>query len=118
MRLVLVLISCFATCVLGQTVVSSQVQVTETGYAVNRVTQLWSATMTVVNTSQAPISGPIAAALTNLPAGVILENATGIYGGAPYIEISSGTLAAGASAQVTIQFNKSPSFTPVTYSGL
>jgi len=44
-----------------------------------------------------------------------------MFGGNPYIIVSAGTLAAGASASVAIQFknptNGSISFTPVTYSG-
>jgi len=59
--------------------------------------------------------------LTNLSSNATMMNETGMFGGNPYIIVSAGTLAAGASASVAIQFknptNGSISFTPVTYSG-
>jgi hypothetical protein len=102
--------------------VSGQVSVTETGFAVNHATGLWTSTLRVQNTSAAPIGGPIEVVLTNLSANATMMNETGaVGGGVPYIVVSAGTLAAGASASVAIQFknstNGSISFTPVTYSG-
>jgi uncharacterized repeat protein (TIGR01451 family) len=101
----------------------TQVQVTETGFGVNRVTKLWTATMTVTNTSGAAISGPIEVVLTNLGgSGVTMSNNTGLLDGIPFITVPEETLAPGASVQVPIQFlnpnNVFVTFTPVTYSGV
>jgi hypothetical protein len=101
--------------------VSGQVSVTQTGFAVNRATGLWTSTLTVHNTSAAPISGPIEVLLTNLSSNATMTNETGVVGVNPYILVSAGTLAPGASVSVAIQF-KNPSdgsitFTPVAYSG-
>jgi hypothetical protein len=101
--------------------VSGQVSVTQTGYAVNHATGFWTSTLTVHNTSAAPIGGPIEVVLTNLSSNVTMMNETGAFGVTPYIIVSAATLAAGASASVAIQFknpsNGSITFTPVTCSG-
>jgi hypothetical protein len=103
--------------------VSGQVSVTQTGFAVNRATGLWTSTLTVHNTSAAPIGGPIEVVLTNLSSNATMMNNTGVVNGStPYILVSAGTLAPGGSASVPIQF-KNPSdgsitFTPVAYSGV
>ena len=100
--------------------VSSQVNVTQNGFTRNHSTGLWSATLTVMNTSSAPIGGPVQVVLANLTAGVTMTNNTGVFG-YPYITVSAGTLAPGASASVSIQFlnpsNGLINYTPVTYSG-
>jgi hypothetical protein len=66
-------------------------------------------------------SGPIEVVLTNLSANAAMMNETGTFGGGPYILVTAGTLAPGASASVAIQFtnstNGSITFTPVAYSG-
>ena len=101
--------------------ISSQVSVTQTGFGRNRATGVWSATMTVTNTSGAAISGPIQVVLTALPAGVTMVNNTGTRNGNPYITVSAGALAPGATVSVTIQFmnpsNGFITYTPVTDSG-
>ena len=103
--------------------VSGSVQVTSSGLAYSRVTQEFIGTITVTNTSGSSIAASISVAMTNLPSTVTLANATGYINGAPYIQVlSSGSLAPGQSATVTVEF-KNPSnviinLTPVTYSGL
>jgi hypothetical protein len=101
--------------------VSGQVSVTQTGFAVNHATNLWTSTLTVRNTSAAPIGGPIEVVLTNLSSNATMTNETGAFGGNPYIIVSAGTLAAGASVSAPIQFSNptkgSITFTPVVYSG-
>jgi len=101
--------------------VSGQVSVTQTGFAVNHATSLWTATLTVYNTSATPIGGPIEIVLTNLSSNATMMNATGVFSGNPYILVSAATLAPGASVSVPIQFKNpsdgSISFTPVAYSG-
>jgi hypothetical protein len=103
-------------------IVSSQVRVTETGFAVNHATKLWTATMTVTNASGVAIDGPIEVVLTSLGgAGVAMTNSTGTLSGMPYITVSEGALAPGARVQVSVQFlnpnNGFITFTPVAYSG-
>jgi hypothetical protein len=101
--------------------VSAQVTVTQTGFARNRATGYWSATMTVTNTSATAISSPVQVVLTNLTAGVTMVNGSGTSNGSPYITVSTVPLAPGAAVSVTIQFlnpsNGSITYTPVTYAG-
>lgn len=102
--------------------VSSDVSVTHSGFARNHATGLWVATLTVKNTSGSILKGPIQVVLTKLPSGVTMTNSTGIYNGSPYITVSTNSLAAGASANVSIQFinpsNGSISSTAIAYSGV
>jgi hypothetical protein len=101
-------------------VVSGKVSVSQTGFVRNHATGIWSAAMTVTNTSGAQISGPIEVVLTGLSSNVTMVNQTGTLIGSPYIRVSVAALAPGASASVSIQF-QNPSngfitYTPVTYS--
>jgi len=101
--------------------VSGQVSVTHTGYGRNRATGVWTATLTMKNTSGTAISGPVQLVLTKLTANVTMVNNTGVRNGDPYITVSAGTLATGASANAMIQFtnpsNGFINFTPATFSG-
>jgi hypothetical protein len=78
--------------------------------------------MTVTNVGVNPIAGPVQVLFTNLTAGVNLKNNTGMYQGAPFLTVSAGSIAPGASVSVSIQFtNPSISliqFTPTTDTGL
>ena len=101
--------------------VSALVSVTQTGFVRNRATELWVATLTVTNKGGSIISGPLQVVLTNLSPNATMANNSGIRNGWPYIAASSGLLAPGASASVTIEF-QNPSdgyitFTPMTDSG-
>lgn len=102
-------------------IVSGQVTVTQNGFARNRATGIWSATVKVTNASGTAITGPIEVALTNLTPGVTMVNNTGTFSGSPYITVSPTNLAAGASANVVIQVtnpsNGFINYSPVTYSG-
>ena len=101
--------------------VSSQVKLSQTGFSHNRSTGMWVTSLTVKNTSFATIQGPIEVVFNNLPPGVTLVNASGIYNGSPYITVTGSSLAAGASVSVMLEFmnptNGFISYTPVTYSG-
>ena len=100
--------------------VSSRVSVTTNGFVRNRATGLWTATMTVTNTSAQAIVGPVDVIISNLTAGDTMTNSTGVTGAPPqpYIRVSNGNINAGASVQVQITFtnptNGFISFTPVT----
>ena len=106
----------------GPANVSGEVSVTSSGLVYSHLTHTFSGTVIVLNTSGQSIAGPIEIVLTNLTAGVTLINATGTFGGNPYITVlASGNLAAGQSANVAIRFsdpsNASIHFSPVVYSG-
>ena len=79
------------------------------GYTVNRRTNIVSQIVTVKNLGSTPVAGPVQLVLDNLTNST-LTNATGTTAnnppnGSPYITLSSGPLAAGSSATVTLQFN-------------
>ncbi len=101
--------------------VSHGVNVTHNGFGRHRTTGVWTATLTVKNISGDSLAGPIQVALTRLASNVTMVNPTGTRNGDPYITVTTGTLAPGASASVTIQFNNPSNhfieFTSVTYSG-
>ncbi len=97
----------------------AQVSVTESNLVYNRSTKLYTANLTLTNTSVNPISSEVAVYLNNLPSGVTLANQVGIYNGAPYTTVANGGLAAGASLIVPVQFsnpsNAPINFTPVAF---
>jgi hypothetical protein len=104
--------------------VSSQVQFNETGFSVNRLSKLWTSTITVANQGTATIAGPVQVVLNGLMPGangITMSNNTGLRNGLYYITVSPGSIAPGGSASVYIQFmnpnNALISFTPVTDSG-
>jgi hypothetical protein len=101
--------------------VSSQVSVTHSGFGRNRTSGVWTATLTVKNTGGTAVNGPVQVVLTKLSANVTMVNSIGAHNGDPYVTVSTGNLAPGASVNVMIQFNNPSNgfinFTPVTYSG-
>jgi hypothetical protein len=99
-----------------------QVTVLASGLTYSRLTQTFSATLSIVNLTNAAISGPFQIVLDSLTPGVTLANASGTFGGWPYITVpATASLAAGQAATVNVVF-KNPSnaiinFAPVSYSG-
>jgi Big-like domain-containing protein/BACON domain-containing protein len=81
--------------------VSSSVSVTSTGLSYNKIKQQGTETVTVKNTSAQSISGPVELVL-GLSAGVTAVNNTGTFNGNPYWTVTAGSIAPGASAQVTV----------------
>ena len=71
--------------------------------------------MSFTNTSGAAISGAVQFQLIGLSAGVTLDNKSGDHAGAPYVTISAGPIAAGATVNVTTTFSN-PSKTSIVYS--
>jgi hypothetical protein len=90
--------------------VSSQVQVTTSGYVYSRAAGGYSGTVTILNIGATPIATPIQSVFTNLVAGATLSNATGTvpsgpYAGAPYIAVpGTAPLAPGASVSFPVKF--------------
>jgi hypothetical protein len=101
--------------------VSNEVSISQGPFGRDSSPGMWSATMYVYNTSGSTISGPIQVLFTNLAPGVAMVNNTGTYQNSPYITVTTGTLAPGASAGVVLQvYNPARTdvtYTPVTYSG-
>jgi hypothetical protein len=101
--------------------VTASVSVTgSSGIVYNRGTQTGTETITITNTSNATINGPLQLLLTISNSAVKPGNSTGTYQGNPYWT-SSGSLAPGASVNITVTFTYSlgTTFTtaPTVYSG-
>jgi hypothetical protein len=101
---------------------TSSVSITSTGLSYSRSSKQYSGALTITNTSSAALPAPLQLVRSNLPGGDTLANATGTGAAGPYITaVSSGSLAAGASVQVTVRIDApqsaAPTFTPLVYSG-
>ena len=93
---------------------TGKIAINKFGLARNLRTGLWTGNITLTNTGSSAFSGPIFI-LFDLPAGAILENATGTYDGMAYLEVSVASLAAGATTSaITVSFNTNVS--PLAYS--
>jgi len=97
--------------------VSSSVSVTSTGLSYNKIKQQGTETVTVKNTSAQTISGPLELVL-GLSAGVTAVNSTGTFNSNPYWTITAGSLAPGASAQVTVTLGYASGATVTTTSSV
>jgi uncharacterized repeat protein (TIGR01451 family) len=80
--------------------VTNQVSEIASGLLYNRVTHVFSGTLTVTNNGAA-ISGPIELLFQNLTPGVTLLNAAGSYQGSPFLSIANG-LGPGQSVQLLV----------------
>lgn len=91
------------------------------GLSVNRVTGKYSGNVTITNTGDQPLSGPLHLVLQGLPDGVTLDNRSGLQGGAPYVTLPQATLAPGASITVGTTFTNAAkrafTYTPQLISG-
>jgi hypothetical protein len=103
--------------------VTSQVKITTSAFTLNRLTSLYTGTVTVTNTSASALNSPFTIVLTNLTMGVTAVNASGSRAGQGYFYTLPGTAALGAGQAVTVpvQFsnpaNARISFVGVVYSG-
>ena len=98
---------------IGPIDVGASVQLVQYGASLNRATGKFVGSVTVTNTSGASLSGPLQLTLSGLDSSITLDNASGTYGGAPYVTLA-GPLAAGASVSVPLTFTN-PSRTAVVY---
>jgi len=82
----------------------------------NSHTKLYSETVTLTNNTSGTLTGPMSVALTNLPSGVTLTDATGTTNGNPYMRfLTSGkTLRKGANVSITLTFT-APSLSSITF---
>jgi predicted extracellular nuclease len=93
--------------------VTASVKTFTSGYVFNRITNKFTGTLQVTNTSGAALNGPLQLEFQGLSAGVTLANASGSHNGSAYITVPAG-LAAGASVNVPLQFNN-PSKGAISY---
>ncbi len=99
--------------------VFTTLDIQRSGYTVNRRANTVTQTVTVTNLGNATTTGPVQLALDSLTNST-LNNATGTTTGnnapanSPYITVTGGNLASGASATVTLQFAL-PSSGGITY---
>jgi lysophospholipase L1-like esterase len=84
---------------------TSSFSLLRSGLAWNRITNKYSASITLTNTSGATLSGPFLLVFNDLTAGVTLDNATGTRDGAPYIAMTGTSIAAGASFTVPLVYS-------------
>jgi hypothetical protein len=108
----------------GPVDVSSSVAVTTSAFVLNRLTQTYSGTITIANSSSSALQRPLTLVLNNLTAGVTAISPTGtLTAQSPYYLVpGSGTsLGPGQTATVAVQFSNPANakivFVPKTYSG-
>ncbi|GAA5122233.1 hypothetical protein JIN84_09705 [Luteolibacter yonseiensis] len=100
--------------------IAPAVTVKRGGFLRDRRTGLFAQDVTFTNNNAGPLTGPFHLALDGLSSNATLSNKTGdtsaaLPAGSPYITVSGGNLAPGASATVTLQF-ANPSNGTITYS--
>ena len=91
------------------------------GFSINRATGKTTGNVTVTNTSEQPLSGPLHLVLQGLPAGVTLDNPGVTYEGAPTITLPQAGIAPGATVTVATSFSNGAkrnfTYTPRLVSG-
>jgi hypothetical protein len=100
--------------------VSGQVSVTRGGFLKNRATGRFVQTISLKNASGANIIGPTSLVLDALSGNAALFNKSGSTtvttpSGSPYINATAGSLAAGASVTITLEFTD-PTNAAISYS--
>jgi hypothetical protein len=75
------------------------------GLTWNRITNKYTASITLTNRSGTALTGPFQLAFNNLTAGVTIDNASGMHEAAPYITAAAASLAPGASLTVPITYS-------------
>jgi hypothetical protein len=93
--------------------VTGSVAVTRGAPSINRITGRTTGTVTVKNASAAAITGPVWLRFDNLTAGATVVGAAGTSNGAPYVALTGGSIAPGASVTITTSFDHAK--TGVTY---
>lgn len=95
--------------------VTGSVKVAQSGLAVNRFTGQFSGTVTITNTTGAPLGGSaLRLVLDGLTQGVTLDNKAGDVDGAPWIALPVNQLAPGATVTLTTTFGN-PSKGAIAY---
>jgi predicted extracellular nuclease len=101
--------------------ITSGITVQRTGLIRNSVTGIYSGNIVLRNTGTAALTGPFTVALTGLPSGVTLANATGTNYQGAFLVNNATTIAAGGTLAVPVQFtnpaNVLINYTTKVYSG-
>lgn len=108
--------------VAGPTDVTAQLQITVTGFRLNRATGRYAQTITVRNVGGSPIAGPVSLVFDHVPAQATLAGATGVTSaasplGSPFVDLAvgaDGVLTPGESVVTTVEFGN-PSNQAITY---
>jgi hypothetical protein len=93
---------------------TADIEITKFGVLKNPKNGFYTGTIKLTNLGTSSFSGPIFV-LFLLSPGVVLENASGTYGGLPYLEIPVGSLAPGTSINAVVAFNKKPGSYSTSY---
>jgi hypothetical protein len=101
--------------------VTGSIAIGHGGFTLNPITKRYVQTVTLTNTSAAPVTGPISLVIDGLSSNATVFNPTGITSlmvpaGSPYVNAGTTTLAAGQSVSITLQFTN-PSNTAISYTG-
>ena len=101
---------------------ADQISVTGSGLAYSRVSKLFVGTLTITNDSENTVTGPFQIVLDSLQSNVTLANATGTFGGWPYLTVPNvASLEPGQSASVAVRFSNPTdellNFYSLVYSG-
>jgi hypothetical protein len=91
--------------------------ISRSGLTFNRFTNRYAGTVTITNPGGQTLTGPLQFRLQGLPAGVTLDNQTGVKDGVPYIALPAGDLAPGQSVTLTTTFSN-PSKVGIGYTPL
>jgi hypothetical protein len=102
--------------------VTARVKLAQSGLTLDRTTNKQRGTVSFTNTSNSIISGTILFRLDGLAAGVTLDNAGGIQGGAPTLTLPKSSLAPGETLTVSTVFSNpakaSVSYTPKLFAAI
>jgi hypothetical protein len=98
--------------------VSNKISITRSAVVKNRITGLWSQTVTMNNISGVDLKGNLDFVLIGLTAGVSLSGATGYTAGGanPYVRFSTAGLKAGKSISLVLKFAIPTTITAFNYS--
>ena len=94
---------------------STSFAIQRSGLVLNRATGKYSGTIILTNSSTNTLAGPFQVRFDKLPAGVTLDASKGLHNGAPFITVSSASLAPGAKISLPVVFTN-PSKAVISYS--
>ncbi|WP_229477234.1 ExeM/NucH family extracellular endonuclease [Massilia rubra] len=85
--------------------VTSSFGVTGSGLRVDIFKNTFSGTLTITNTSKAPITGPVHVVFSSLTPGVTVATRTGMLGTEPYMTVNNGTIPVGAKVTLSVVYS-------------
>ncbi len=83
---------------------SSSVSITQAGAVLNRATQKYVGSVKMSSLSASALNGPLQLVLSGLSSGVTLDQANGLFNGAPYVTLA-GPLPSGGTLTVPLTFS-------------